>query len=100
MRTHVQQKPARSLVSRLLRTAAPVAAIVVISCVVGVLAGAKREAEAHYRIDLGDGRTVLLKCRQPEVESIDGKTYVRAGNHHWEAGGPVQIEMLLADGAS
>jgi hypothetical protein len=74
--------------------------LVVISCVVGVLAGAKSEPEANYRIDLGDGRTVLMKCRQPKVESIDGKTYVRAGNHKWEASGPVQIEMLLADDAS
>ncbi|MCA9100606.1 MAG: hypothetical protein KDA63_05640 [Planctomycetales bacterium] len=71
--------------------------LVGVSCAVGIFAGAQREPEANYRIDLGDGRTVLVKCQRPNVETVDGKTRVHAGSHEWEASGPVQIEMLLSN---
>ncbi len=52
----------------------------------------------HFRIDLGDGREVLIDSyRQPrlDTETFDGRTTVTVGNHTWSTEGTVHVERLL-----
>ncbi len=52
----------------------------------------------HYRVDLGDGREVLISSKnQPYIDSDKwgGGTTVVIGNHRWDTQGDVHVERLL-----